>query len=145
MVRSSTVNKYIIGMVESVDADNFTLNPVNLKDHFPDLDTFDLKRFYYVDNIKGDKNTGQHAHNDEDGIFIILQGDAVMILDDDGKHKEEVKVRSGNFVWIPRYVWHGFKQMSDDFIVLILSNKNCNVKRIGYIEDYSEFKNLAKK
>ncbi len=136
--------KYIFGKVTRRENDNFTMNPVDLHLFFPKLKTFNVKRFYWISKIRGSKDTGQHAHRDEDGLFIVLQGKATIILDDDSKGTKQYKITEGHFVWIPRYVWHGLKNMSDDLIVLVLSNKNYDHNRKGYIENFQEFKDTIR-
>jgi mannose-6-phosphate isomerase-like protein (cupin superfamily) len=139
MDNASKASFYKIIKVKEIDTPRFIMNPADLKDYFPWIEIFELKRVYWVKKPKGSKNSGQHAHVDEDGIFVVLQGKAKMILDG-GDGRKEYKVSENNIIWVPRYVWHGMKNMSYDFIVLILSNKNYDEKRKGYIENYKTFK-----
>jgi len=131
--------KYIISEVKQIDAPNFTMNPVDLSKHFPNLKEFKVKRVYWVNNPKRSRETSHHAHKDEDGVFFFLKGSADLILDD-GHGKEKLKLGERNIVYIPRHVWHEIRNMSKDFILLVLSDKNYESSRKGYIENYEDFK-----
>ena len=138
--------KYLIGKVKQVEAPNFVMNPAELKEYLPSGEKFNIKRVYWFTNPKGEKKSGQHAHTNEDEIFIILQGNADIILDDSGKRKRSIKLEKNHVVWVPRYVWHGFDSLSSGSIVLALTNTNYDPKRKGYINDYQDFRAyLAKK
>ena len=138
--------RYLIGQVKQVESPNFVMNPAELKDHLPQGEKFNIKRVYWITSPKGDKRSSQHAHTNEDEIFIVLQGKAHIILDDEGKRKKSLKLEKNDIVWVPRYVWHGLDRLGSESIVLALSSTNYDPERKGYIDDYQKFRAyLAKK
>lgn len=141
MVNSS--KKYIISKVVSLDTNNFVMNPLDLVNHFHDMISFNLKRVYWINRIKGLSQTGSHAHTDENGIFLIINGSCKITLDD-GSGMEVIDLVKNNIVFVPKYVWHSISDMSKDFILLVLSDKNYDHNRVGYIEDHDAFKKLNK-
>jgi len=136
--------KYKLSKVVSRDAPNFTMNPAELYQYLPENVDFKVKRIYWLTNPKGEKKSGQHAHTDEDEIFVVLKGEASIVLDE-GSGKETLPLSTNDFIWVPRYVWHGFEKLSDDSIVLALSSTNYDPERKGYVEDYEKFKQLVLK
>lgn len=137
------VRKYIISKVKRISAPNFDMNPADLFEHFPGMREFNIKRVYWVNNPKKDLESTKHAHKDENGVFLFLKGKAVLVLDD-GHGKEMFKMQQNCIVYIPKYVWHEVKDMSRDFVLLVLSDKNYELERRGYIENYEEFKAIIK-
>lgn len=120
----------------SIQAPNFSMNPFELNDYCD----FDVKRVYYINNPKGELKTGAHCHKIEEELFIMIQGQATMVIDK-GKGLEEIELTGGKSAcYVPAYVWHHFKNISKDAIILALSSTHYNSNREDYIEDYDEFK-----
>jgi mannose-6-phosphate isomerase-like protein (cupin superfamily) len=128
---------FIIRKVTSLNSPNFVMNPADLVDYFPGLESFKLKRIYWITDPKNELSTGQHAHSDESGIFVIVNGKANMILND-GDKKIVKRVSAGHIIWVPKFCWHGFEKMSVDFILMVLSDKNYDHERKGYILDFKD-------
>ena len=138
-------SKYLIDLVKSIDTPNFVMNPAELYQYLPEGKRFIIKRAYWITKPSGAKISGQHAHLKEEEVFIVIQGNTDMILDDSGERKKKVTLNTNNIVWIPRYVWHGFANLSSDCIILALTSTNYSPNRSDYIEDYEEFKKRIKK
>lgn len=136
---------YLIGKIKGIETPNFQMNPADLYQYLPKGQKFTIKRVYWLDNPKGEGKTGQHAHTDEDEVFIILQGKAEIVLDDNGKGRRTKTLPTNAIVWVPKYVWHGFSGMSKNAVILALSSTNYDSQRKGYIEDYQKFKELKTK
>jgi len=111
----------------------YIMSPVELKEYI----NFDVKRIYYVTKPTGD--SGQHCHYIEKEFFILLQGTATAIIDR-GKGKEEFPMTGPtSALYVPNYVWHGFKDFSEDAILLALSSTNYSPDRSDYLEDYEQY------
>lgn len=109
------------------------LTPLELKDY---LD-FDVKRVYYLTKPSGE--TGQHCHYIEKEFFIAIQGTCTAVIDQ-GKGKEDIEMEAPNSaIYVPNFVWHGFRDFSKDAIILALSSTNYNPDRSDYLEDYEEY------
>lgn len=109
------------------------MSPVELKDYID----FEVKRIYYITKPTGD--SGQHCHKIEKEFFILLQGTAIAIIDR-GNGKEEIFLQGPtSALYVPNYVWHGFKKFSSDTILLALSSTNYIPDRSDYVESYAEY------
>jgi mannose-6-phosphate isomerase-like protein (cupin superfamily) len=140
---SGTSNKYLVGKVSPIDTPNFTMNVLEFYKQIPSFPDFSPKRVYWITNIKGKKESGQHAHKDgEDELFVIIQGKIKMILDD-GSGKKTIDLKTNDTIWVPRYVWHGFIKMSKDCIILALTSTIYDPERKGYVTDPAEFAKLS--
>jgi mannose-6-phosphate isomerase-like protein (cupin superfamily) len=136
--------KYQLGHVNPVEAPNFTMNAAELFEYLPPETDFIIKRIYWLTKVKGEKKSGQHAHSDEDELFVVMQGSATIVLDDGGGLKP-IKLSENDTVWIPKFIWHGFSKLSEDCIVLALTSTNYDPERKGYINDPAEFAKLSSK
>jgi dTDP-4-dehydrorhamnose 3,5-epimerase-like enzyme len=115
------------------------MTPLELKDY---LD-FEVKRVYFISNPTG--NTGNHAHKEfEDELFIQVQGASTISVDDGTGLKDIRLTGPKSAIYVPHMVWHGFKDLSSDCIILALTSTNYDPTRTDYVEDYNEFKELCK-
>lgn len=111
----------------------YTLTPVELKDVVP----FEVKRIYYME-LPDAVLTGEHCHKVEQELFIQQKGSSTIIINQ-GKGKEEIALKSGMAIYVPAYVWHGFKNPNDDCMLLALSSTNYSADRSDYIESYEQY------
>ena len=115
------------------------MTPLELKEYFD----FEVKRVYFISNPTGD--TGNHAHRaEEDELFVQIQGSSTICVDD-GSGLKDIKLEGPkSAIYVPHMVWHGFKDLSNDCIILALTSTNYDPSRADYVEDYEEFKQLCK-
>jgi mannose-6-phosphate isomerase-like protein (cupin superfamily) len=119
--------------IKKIQAPNFVMSPMELKDYID----FEVKRIYFITNPK-DK-TGAHCHKVEKEFFILVKGTAVAVIDR-GRGLEEIPIAGPTSgLYVGEYVWHHFKDFSEDAILLALSSTNYSSDRSDYIEDYGEF------
>ncbi|PKL72204.1 dTDP-6-deoxy-3,4-keto-hexulose isomerase [Candidatus Kuenenbacteria bacterium HGW-Kuenenbacteria-1] len=122
--------------LKKIQAPHFLMRPVELKDYID----FEVKRVYFITKPIG--NTGAHCHKIEEEFFIMIQGSCVAVIDK-GNGLEEFKFEAPiSAFYVSEYVWHHFKDLSSDVILLALSSTNYNSNRSDYIEDYEEFKKV---
>lgn len=123
--------------IPKIQAPNFIMSPVELKDYID----FEVKRVYFI--TKPTADTGSHCHKIEEELFILIQGSCTAVIDR-GYGIEEYKMSGPqSAMYVGNYVWHHFKDLSDDAILLAISSTNYNPTRSDYVEDYEEFKKLA--
>lgn len=108
------------------------LTPIELKDYID----FEPKRIYYVTNVPS--MTGAHCHYEEKELFVLIQGKCTAIIDQ-GNGIEEFPMNAGDAIYAGNYVWHGFKNISSDFILLAVSSTNYRPDRSDYQENYDEY------
>ncbi|GAB4027700.1 MAG: FdtA/QdtA family cupin domain-containing protein [Candidatus Microgenomates bacterium] len=130
---------YKIFTLNNIQAPNFLMTPLELKEYFD----FEVKRVYFISNPTGD--TGKHVHRaEEDEFFIQVQGSSIISVDD-GSGMQDIKLDGPkSAIYVPHMVWHGFKDLSRDCIILALTSTNYDPSRADYVEDYEEFKRLCK-
>ncbi len=121
--------------IKTLQNDKAAYGFVELKD-FVD---FEVKRVYYIHNCK--QATGQHCHKEEKELFVMQAGICTAIIDS-GAGKEDVRLETGDAIYVGNYVWHGFKDFSEDAMVLAMSSTNYMEDRSDYVEDYGEYKKL---
>ena len=116
------------------------MTAMELKDYL----NFDVKRIYFISSPSGEYKTGNHAHRqDEDEVFVQLQGKSTICVDD-GQGMEEIILEGPRHaISVPHLVWHGFKDLSLDCLILALTSTNYDPSRADYCEDYKEFKRLV--
>lgn len=132
--------KYKLFTLKNIQAPNFLMTALELKDYID----FAVKRVYFISSPGGEYKTGQHAHRaDEDELFIQVQGSCTITVDD-GSGMEELKLEGPkSAIYVPHLVWHGFKDLSKDCIILAVTSTNYDPARTDYCEDYEEFKKLV--
>ncbi len=125
--------------IKKIDAPHFVMSPLELKDYID----FEVKRVYFITKPTGD--TGQHCHLNEKELFLVQQGTCTAIIDR-GNGKEEIALQGPtSAMYVGNYVWHGFKNLSADLVLMALSSTNYNPNREDYIEDYEKYKQEVSK
>jgi len=119
--------------IKNIPTEKFVMSPIELRDY---LD-FDVKRVYFMTHPKQD--SGEHMHYIEKEFFIIIQGKCTAIIDR-GNGKEDIAMEGPTTaLYVPNFVWHGFKDFSEDAIILALSSTNYIPDRSDYLESYDEY------
>ncbi len=131
--------RYKVFNLKNIQAPNFLMTPLELKDYID----FEVKRVYFICRPQGPKNTGAHCHKvEEDELFVMMAGSCTAVVDD-GHGLEEIKlVAPMSVLHVPQLVWHHFKDLSDDAVLVAITSTNYNPNRADYCEDYEEFKKL---
>ena len=112
------------------------LVPVESKHDIP----FDIKRIFYVYGVENQDDRGKHAHYKTKQVLICLNGE-VEVVCDDGVHRKKYRLtKPHQAIYIPEMIWDEQRYMSEDSVLLVLSNTYYDMK--DYIEDYEEFKKL---
>lgn len=130
---------YKLFTLKNIQAPNFLMTPLELKDYID----FDVKRVYFIRDPQGPKNTGAHCHiAEEDELFVMMAGSCTMVVDD-GHGLEEIKLEAPHHaIHIPHLVWHHFKDLSSDAVLVAITSTNYNPNRSDYCENYEDFQKL---
>ena len=125
--------------LKTSESRGYKLTSVEFKDVVP----FEVKRVYYFQNEGAGVQTGEHCHKVEEEVFVQVKGSSVAIIDY-GQGKMEIPMQGPNdAIYVPNFVWHGFKNMSSDSMIMAISSTNYKPNREDYIEDYEEFKRVS--
>jgi len=99
-----------------------------------------VERVYFIQNVQ--EATGQHCHFEENEMFVMARGTCTAIIDF-GNGKEDIELNGpGDAIVVDNHVWHGFKDFSEDAMLLAYSSTNYREDRSDYLEDYDEYKKL---
>lgn len=134
-----STRRYKLMVLNNIQASNFLMTPLELKDYID----FDVKRVYFIRDPQGSKHTGAHCHiQEEDELFIMMSGSCTAVVDD-GHGLEEVRLEAPKHaLYVPKLVWHHFKDLSSDLVLVAITSTNYNPNRTDYCEDYAAFKKL---
>ena len=120
--------------LKNIDTSRFTMVPLELKDFID----FDVKRIYFMVHPKAGE-TGGHCHYSEKELFIMIQGSCTAVIDQGNGLEEHALTAPHQAVYIANYVWHGFKNFSQDAILLAVSSTNYKPDRSDYLENYDDY------
>jgi uncharacterized cupin superfamily protein len=116
----------------------YSLSPIELKDYID----FEAKRFYFISKVIGGEKTGSHCHMEEKELFVMVSGICTAVIDQ-GNGLEEVPLTGPtDAIYVGNFVWHHFKDFSQDAVLLAVSSTNHNPDRSDYIEDYEEYRKV---
>lgn len=119
--------------LKTITNERATYSFCELKDYVD----FDIKRVYYIQDCH--EATGQHCHMEEKELFIMVRGTCTAVIDR-GDGKEDIPFAGpGDAMYVGNHVWHGFKDFSEDAILLACSSTNYREDRSDYIEDYDAY------
>ncbi|MGH7866354.1 MAG: sugar 3,4-ketoisomerase [Candidatus Dormibacteraceae bacterium] len=123
--------------LKNVFTDHHVLTPLELREYID----FAPQRIYFITSPTS--SSGAHCHFEERELFVMIQGQGVATVDDGGGLKEIPLKGPQNAIYVPNYVWHGFKDFSSDAIVFAVSSTNYCADRSDYLEDYAEFQRIS--
>lgn len=131
--------RYKTFTMKNIQAPNFLMTPLELKDYI----TFEVKRVYFICKPQGPKITGAHCHiAEEDELFVMMAGTCTAVVDDGHGLEEIPMVAPQTAMFVPKLVWHHFKDLSDDAVLVAITSTNYNPNRADYCENYEDFKKL---
>lgn len=101
------------------------------------LDLFEVKRLFYIYNVKEDITRGNHAHLACKQVLIAASGKFNVLLDD-GIDRKIVSLDSSlKGLYIPAGIWVSVTDFSADAICLVLASHI--YEDLDYIRDYTTF------
>ena len=103
---------------------------------------FDIKRVYWVYDVPGGMDRGEHAYKENQEFIVALSGAFDVVLDD-GENKVVYPLnRSYKGLFVPKGMWRRMTNFSTNSLALVLSSTDYDVN--DYIMDYQEFKKWRK-
>lgn len=130
---------FTVYTLKNIQSQYFLMTPLELQEYID----FAVERIYFISHPQGD--TSQHMHYEEKELFIAIQGKCTAVIDR-GNGKEDVVLEGPHTaIYVPNYVWHGFKDLSQDAIVAALSSTNYRPDRSDYLENYDEYLKIRDK
>lgn len=103
---------------------------------------FDIERVYWIYDVPGGEQRGEHAYKELQEFVIALSGSFDLILDD-GFNQEKFTLNCSYCgIYIPKMIWRRLENFSTNALALIATDKMYDSDQ--YIRDYSLFKALLK-
>ena len=103
---------------------------------------FDIKRVYWVYDVPGGMDRGEHAYKENQEFIVALSGAFDVVLDD-GENKVVYPLnRSYKGLFVPKGMWRRMTNFSTNSLALVLSSTDYDEN--DYIMDYQEFKKWRK-
>ncbi|WP_408098756.1 sugar 3,4-ketoisomerase [Peredibacter sp. HCB2-198] len=102
---------------------------------------FEIKRIYYLTNLKPELPRGFHAHKKLQQIIVCMSGSFDLILDD-GKDKQIIHLDSPfKGVLIKSLIWREMHNFSNGCVLMTIASDFYDES--DYIRSYEDFKKLV--
>lgn len=98
---------------------------------------FDIKRVYYLYDVPGGSDRGEHAHKNLHQLVICMSGSFDMVLDDGFEKKRFHLNRSYYGVYVCPMMWRYLDNFSSGSVCMVLASAPYD--EADYIRDRSEF------
>ena len=103
---------------------------------------FDIKRIFYVYGVKNQDDRGKHSHYKTQQVLYCLSGKVEVLVHDGWRSKKFLLESPQQGLFIPELIWDEQKYLSEDTVLLVLSNTIYNPS--DYINDFEVFKKIKR-
>ncbi|WP_032496444.1 FdtA/QdtA family cupin domain-containing protein [Hydrogenivirga sp. 128-5-R1-1] len=104
---------------------------------------FEIKRVYYIYNLKNNIPRGFHAHKNLQQVAICIRGGCKFLLDNGKEKVKDIILDSPNKgLFIDKMIWHEMYDFSEDCVLIVLASDYYDES--DYIRDYEEFLKFQK-
>lgn len=101
---------------------------------------FDIKRTYWIYDVKGEEIRGGHAFKESREFIIALSGSFDLVLNDGEKEVKYNLNRSYHGIYVPNLLWRKLENFSTNSLALIVSS--IKYDKGDYIKNFEEFKQI---
>lgn len=99
---------------------------------------FKIRRIFYSYATERGTVRGAHANRESEFVLISVSG-ALKVRVDDGEREKVYDLKSPSMgLYIPRMVWKGMYDFSENNVLLVISNKHYDSTE--YIREYGEYR-----
>lgn len=98
---------------------------------------FEVKRVYYIYNVKKDMSRGLHAHKNLQQVLVCVKGSCVVKLDDGMSQQIYDLNKPFQGLLVDKMIWHEMYDFSEDCLLMAIANNYYDED--DYIRDYDEF------
>lgn len=99
---------------------------------------FDIKRVYYLYDVPGGSDRGEHAHKNLQQFVICMSGSFDILLND-GKNEQRFHLNRSYFgLYICPMMWRNLDNFSSGAVCMVLASEVYDEN--DYIRDLDEFK-----
>lgn len=136
-MKITTIDDVLLYNLKSINENNGNLIPLEGLKDIP----FEIKRVFYVYNVKDDNVRGKHAHLLTEQLLICFNGKCKVVCNDGNNKKEFILDSPEKALYIPNMIWDE-QIYYDNAILLVLSNSLYD--KNDYIRDFKKFIELKK-
>jgi len=129
----------IINLPKISDATKGNLSFVESRKHIP----FDIARVYYLYDVPGGEERGEHAHKTLEQFIIAMSGSFDVVLDDGYQKKRFHLNRAYYGLYVCPMMWRKLENFSSGSVCLVLASDF--YKESDYIRDYKTFLEAVRK
>ena len=98
---------------------------------------FDVKRVYYLYDVPGGADRGEHAHKDLHQFVISMSGSFDLLLDDGFKHQRFQLNRPYYGISVCPRMWRYLDNFSSGSVCMVLASNRYDEE--DYYRDYNDF------
>lgn len=99
---------------------------------------FEIKRVYYLTQLKPDHPRGFHAHKNLKQLVVCVHGSCDFIIDD-GKTREAIRLSDPTKgIIVESMIWREMHNFSSDCVLMVLASEYYSEE--DYIRNYEDFK-----
>ncbi len=98
---------------------------------------FDIKRVYYLYDVPGGSDRGEHAHRELQQFFICMSGSFDLTLKDGTTEKKFHLNRSYYGVYVCPMTWRYLDNFSSGAVCMVMASEI--YKESDYIRDWNDF------
>lgn len=103
---------------------------------------FKIKRTYWIYDVPGGMDRGDHAYKDNEEFIVALSGSFDVMLHDGNNERTFQLNRSYCGLYVPKGIWRKMTNFSTNSLALVLSATEYD--KNDYIMDFEEFKRWRK-
>jgi len=131
--------KQLFFEIPKISLDSGDLSFFESSNHIP----FELKRIFYMYNLKNSKDRGKHAHYKLHQMIFPVYGSLNIKITDGKNFSENYYLSKQNIgMHIPPMHWIELNSFKDNSVVLVAASETYD--EADYIRDYDTFVNLVK-
>jgi dTDP-4-dehydrorhamnose 3,5-epimerase-like enzyme len=101
------------------------LTAIEGRSHVP----FDVKRIFYIHQVKPDTDRGGHAHIDTDQVITAVHGALKIDVSDGETTKTYVIDSPARGVYVPRMFWIRLYDFQNDGVCLVFASTHYDMKK----------------
>lgn len=105
---------------------------------------FEVKRTYFILSGETETQTGQHAHYEEEEVFLVVKGRVDLVSLDENGEEYILPLIQGEAVYVPNQVWHGFLKLEAGTVLTAFSSTHHQSDRSDYLDNKQEYLKLIK-
>ena len=98
---------------------------------------FSIKRVYYLYDVPGGSDRGEHAHKNLHQFVISMSGSFDIVLDDGERQRRFHLNRSYYGLYVCPMMWRALDNFSSGGVCMVLASEQYD--EADYIRDYGEF------